>query len=170
MNPMRNIVVEKLTLNVGAGKDVARLEKGVKLIKHITGITPVKTVTNKRIQQWGLRPGLPIGTKVTMRGKQAHEFLRRLFAANDMLVNERSFDRQGNLAFGVPEYIDIPEVKYDPDLGIMGFEAAVTVTRPGYRVKSRRLSTKVGKHHVVTKQESIEYFTKEFGIKIGEKA
>ena len=49
MNPMKEIRIEKLTLNIGAGKDVELLKKGVKLIKHITGIEPVKTITQKRI-------------------------------------------------------------------------------------------------------------------------
>ena len=61
MNKMREIRIEKITLNIGAGKDVGKLEKGVKLLKNITGINPVKTVTQKRIPTWGLRPGLPIG-------------------------------------------------------------------------------------------------------------
>ena len=170
MNPMRKIHIEKVTLNIGAGKDVARLEKGVKLIKHITGIEPFKTSTNKRIQQWGLRPGLPIGVKVTLRGKKGADLLKKLLGAVDHIVKESSFDRQGNVAFGVPEYIDITDVKYTPELGIMGLEVAVTVSRPGYRVKSRRLNSRVGKAHQITKQESIEYFKKEFAIKIGEEA
>ena len=69
-NAMKTIKIEKVTLNVGAGKDVAVLEKGMKLIKHLTGLDPVKTYTQKRIQAWGLRPGLPIGCKITIRDRQ----------------------------------------------------------------------------------------------------
>lgn len=65
MNPMRNIRIEKVTLNIGAGKDQNKLDKARLLLKAITGIEPVKTVTQKRIPGWGLRPGLPIGCKIT---------------------------------------------------------------------------------------------------------
>ena len=57
MNPMKQISIEKVTLNIGAGKDQTKLEKGMKLINSITGSKPVKTFTKKRIQEWGLRPG-----------------------------------------------------------------------------------------------------------------
>jgi len=67
MNPMKVIRIEKITLNIGAGKDQNRLDKAKILLKHVTGIEPVKTVTKKRIPNWGLRPGLPIGCKITLR-------------------------------------------------------------------------------------------------------
>ena len=70
MNPMQQVRIGKLTLNIGAGKDPSKLEKGLTLIKSITGIEPLKTVTTKRIAEWGLRPGLPIGCKLTLRKKQ----------------------------------------------------------------------------------------------------
>ena len=66
-----SVRIEKITLNVGAGKEQSRLDKGFLLLKELTGVTPVKTVTQKRIPTWGLRPGLPIGAKVTLRGEEA---------------------------------------------------------------------------------------------------
>ena len=81
INVMRNIEIEKLTLNVGAGKDQVVLNKGIKLIKSITGVNPVKTVTMKRIPTWGLRPGLPVGCKITLRGKSAVNLVPRLLDA-----------------------------------------------------------------------------------------
>ena len=66
---MKEIRIEKITLNIGAGKDADKLEKGIKLIKNITGRPPIKTYTKKRIPGWGLRPGLPIGCKLTLRKK-----------------------------------------------------------------------------------------------------
>jgi len=88
MTEMRKIFVEKVTLNVGAGKDAGKMEKGIKLIKYVTGVDPIKTVTQKRIQIWGLRPGLPIGAKVTLRNKKAAELLKRLFGAKDYIIKE----------------------------------------------------------------------------------
>ena len=54
-NSMRQLRVAKVTLNIGAGKSTEKLEKGLKLLKAVTGIPPVKTFTNKRIPSWGLR-------------------------------------------------------------------------------------------------------------------
>lgn len=171
MNPMRQIRVEKITLNIGAGKDPKVLEKGVKVLKSITGIDPVKTITQKRIPGWGLRPGLPIGCKITLRGKQSTELLKRLLDARSFTLTESQFDQNGNVSFGLPEYIDIPGVKYDPEIGIMGLQVCVTLERPGYRVKRRRLRrSTVSRRHTVNKQEAIAYMQEQFNVKIGESA
>lgn len=106
-HPMRTVRVEKLTLNIGAGKDAQLLNKGVKLLEAITGIPPVKTVTQKRIPGWGLRPGLPIGCKITLRREAAEQLIPRLLASREHLLSERNYDVNGNVSFGIPEYIDI---------------------------------------------------------------
>jgi large subunit ribosomal protein L5 len=166
---MRDIRIEKITLNIGAGKDQVKLEKGVNLLKHITGIAPIKTVTNKRIPTWGIRPGLPIGCKLTLRKKPATELLKRLLAARDNKLNESQFDENGSIAFGIPEYIDIPGVKYDPTIGVIGLEVCVTLERPGFRIKRRKnLKRKIPPKHMIKKQEAIEFMKKNFNIKIGE--
>ncbi|MBD3209320.1 50S ribosomal protein L5 [Candidatus Woesearchaeota archaeon] len=171
MNAMQRIRIEKLTLNVGAGKDENMLKKGEKLLKHLTGIDPVKTITRKRIQAWSLRPGLPIGVKLTLRGEQARELLPRLLSAKDNTLQENCFDGYGNVSFGIPEYVDIQGVKYDPDIGIIGLQVSITLERPGYRVKRRKVQkTKVSLHHQVTKRDAIDYLKKHFNITIGETA
>ena len=139
MSSMKSIRVEKVTLNIGAGKDQSRLEKGLVLLNAIAQATPIKTVTNKRIQEWGLRPGLPIGCKLTLRKDKAIKILPRLLEAIENKLNPKQFDENGNVAFGIHEYIEIPGVKYDPKIGIMGLEVCVTLERPGYRIKRRRL-------------------------------
>ncbi|MBU1204941.1 MAG: 50S ribosomal protein L5 [Nanoarchaeota archaeon] len=167
MNPSRNIKIDKVTLNIGAGKDQAKLDKGMKLLKNITNVSPVKTVTSKRIPGWGLRPGLPIGCKVTLRRKNAVEVLRRLVQAKDNKLRESQFDPNGNIAFGIEEYIDIPGVKYDPEIGIMGLEVCVTLERNGFRIKRRRIAKKkVPKKHMITKQDAIDFMKKEFNIEL----
>jgi large subunit ribosomal protein L5 len=168
MNPMRNIRIEKVTLNIGAGKDQKKLDNGLKLLKIVAGTEPVKTFTNKRIPNWGLRPGLPIGCKVTLRKVQAKEILKKLIEAKDKILNESQFDERGNVAFGVHEYINIPGVKYDPNMGMMGLEVCITLERPGYRIKKRsRLNKLIPKRHAITKQEAVDFMKKEFGVKIG---
>jgi large subunit ribosomal protein L5 len=169
MNPMKQIRIEKITLNIGTGKDQSKLDKARILLKNITGIEPVKTKTNKRIPTWGLRPGLPIGCKITLRKHQSKELLKRLLESKESILKDSQFDEKGNIAFGIHEYIDIPGVKYDPKVGIMGLQVCVTLERPGFRVKRRSLKRAlVSKHHIISKSEAIEFMKKEFGIKIGE--
>lgn len=169
MNSMRQPRIEKITLNIGAGNDQKKLEKGVSLIKAITGIDPVKTVTQKRIPNWGLRPGLPIGCKLTLRKTVAVELLKRLLTAKDNKLKPTQFDAGGNISFGIPEYIEIPGVAYDPKIGIMGLEVCVTLERPGYRIKRRRMrQKKIPRRHLVTREEAIEFMQKAFSVKVGE--
>ncbi|MBI2108246.1 50S ribosomal protein L5 [Candidatus Woesearchaeota archaeon] len=168
MNRMRNIRIEKVTLNIGAGKDQAKLEKGVILLGYISGRKPIKTATKKRIQEWGLRPGLPIGCKVTLRKKSADELLARLLDARDNKLSDSQFDENGNISFGIHEYIDIPGLKYDPQIGIMGIEVCVTLERPGFRIKRRNLmQRKIPKRHRIGKQESMEYMKNKYDVKVG---
>ncbi len=168
MNSMKNIRIEKVTLNIGAGKDQTRLEKGVVLLNSIANATPVKTITSKRIQEWGLRPGLPIGCKLTLRKEKAIKILPRLLDAIENTLNEKQFDNNGNIAFGIHEYIEIPGVKYDPKIGIMGLEVCVTLERPGFRIKRRRLlARKIPTRHRISKQEAIDFMSKQFNIKVG---
>jgi len=167
MNPSRNIKINKVTLNIGAGKDQTKLEKGIKLLKSITNANPVKTITSKRIPGWGLRPGLPIGCKITLRKKNAIEILNRLLQAKDNNLKESQFDTNGNIAFGIQECIDIPGLKYDPEIGIMGLEVCITLERNGFRIKRRRIAKKsIPKSHIITKKEAIEFMQKDFNIKL----
>jgi large subunit ribosomal protein L5 len=168
MNPMKSIRVEKITLNIGVGKDQTRLEKSLALLSAIANATPIKTITNKRIQEWGLRPGLPIGCKVTLRKDKAVKLLPRLLDAVDNKLREKQFDDDGNIAFGVHEYIEIPGVRYDPKIGIIGLEVCITLERPGYRIKRRRLLVKkIPQRHRISKQEAIEFMSKHFNTKVG---
>jgi large subunit ribosomal protein L5 len=166
---MQKIRIEKVTLNIGAGKEQRKLEKGIKLITQITGIEPVKTITNKRIPGFGLRPGLPIGCKVTLRGEGAKDVLKRLLEAKDNILKEANFDDKGNISFGVHEYIDIPGAKYDPEIGVMGLQASVTLERPGYRIKKRvHLKKRLPKKVIISREESIGFMKENFNIKVGE--
>ena len=167
MNLMKSIRIEKITLNIGAGKDQPRLERGIALLSMIANSTPIKTMTNKRIQEWGLRPGLPIGCKLTLRKHKATELLPRLLDAVDNRLHEKQFDQNGNIAFGIQEYIEITGVKYDPKIGIMGLQVCITLERPGYRVKKRRLlARKIPARHRISKQEAISFMADTFKTKI----
>lgn len=163
MNPMKKIRIEKITLNIGAGKSQDKLEKGLKLLATLSHATPVKTFTQKRIAQWGLRPGLPIGCKVTLRGQEANKLLVALMGAKDQKLSSKQFDNEGNVAFGIHEYIDIPGSKYDPAIGVMGLQVCVTLERPGFAIRKRRLRTaRLPQDHRIKRQEAINFMKENF--------
>lgn len=167
MNPMKEIKIEKVTLNIGAGKEQAKLDKTIMLLKNITGLVPVKTFSKKRIPEWGLRPGLPIGCKITLRKKKAIELLKRLLDAKDNSLTKKQFDNEGNVSFGIHEYIDVPDVKYDPKIGVMGFEVCVTLERAGFRIKRRSVKKrKIPSRHKISKNDSIEFMKQKFNVNV----
>jgi large subunit ribosomal protein L5 len=164
-NIMRNIEIEKVTLNIGSGKNPERLDKGIKLIAAITGKKPIKTVTNKRIPGWGLRPGLPIGCKITLRKEEADRIVKRLVEAVEKKLKESQFDNEGNISFGITEYINVPGTKYDPDIGMMGFQTCITLQRSGFRIKKRKLcKKKISKTHKISQQDAIAFMKEKYGI------
>ncbi len=162
---MGKITIAKITLNMGAGKNEDLLKKGLVLLQKFSPLHPVKTVTTKRIPGWGLRPGLAIGCKVTIR-KDAEKLLHRLLAAKGHRLRAGNFDQQGNVSFGIPEYIDVDGLSYDPELKIIGLEAAVTLERPGYRVKKRKIKKgRIGKAQIVSRDDAINFF-RSLGVEV----
>jgi large subunit ribosomal protein L5 len=158
--------IEKIVVNMGAGADPERLKKSEQVLKSITGMKPVRTKSQHRIPDWGLRLGLEIGLKVTLRGEKAMEFLKKTLAAKENKLSEKCFDKEGNFGFGIKEHIDLPGIKYDPKLGIVGMDILVALKKRGYRVKYRKINqTKVGRKHRVTKEDAIT-FVKELGVEV----
>ena len=166
---MKQVLLEKVTVNICLGNEQEKINKAMNLLKAITGVKSVKTVAKKRIPTFDIRPGLPIGCKVTLRREKAKAILIRLLEAIDNTLNKSQFDGYGNFGFGIDEYIKIPDAKYDVEIGVVGLEVAVTLKRPGYRVKYRRTKTsRTPIKHRVTKQEAIDFMKKEFNVKLEE--
>jgi len=165
---MREIFVEKITLNVGVGEPGDKLEKVGRLLEQISGAKSVKTLTKRRIPEWNIRPGLQIGVKVTLRGQKADELLIRLLKAMEDKLLSSNFDSHGNLSFGISEYVHIPGAKYDYTVGIVGISVAVTLARRGYTISRKRLSRKVGKRHLITKKEAMDFISEKYKVKIND--
>ncbi len=169
MNKMRELRIEKVTLNIGTGEAGEKLEKAQNLLKTITGAKPIILSATKRIPTWGVRPGLELGTKVTLRGKKAEEVLARIFQAKDNILDEKSFDNQGNFAMGLTEYIDIEGLTYMPEIGTMGLDIAVTLERKGFRIKRRKYFKKsVPAKHRISKEEAVEFIKSKFNLSFKE--
>jgi len=163
---MRRVYVEKVVLNICAGAEQSNVEKANILLSTISGIKAVETKAKKRIATWKIRPGLPIGSKATLRGKAADELLKRLLESMDNTIPKKAFSRNG-FSFGIKEYIDIPGVKYDPKVGIIGLDVSVALARPGYRVKVRKIkSSRVPARHAISAEESLEFAKEKLGVTV----
>ena len=166
-NAMKKIRIEKVTLNMGIGEAGDELKRGEQILNKITDRKPKQNQCKIKQPTWGIREGLPIGLKVTLRKQPAYDFLERAFTAKEKSIKKKSFDKQGNFGFGIKEYIDLPGIKYDPRLGIRGLDVLVTLERPGYRVKKRKnLKKKLGHKHVISKEEAMQFVQETFGVEI----
>ena len=164
-NLMKKISLAKVVLNMGVGKSGEPIEIGKKTLTQITGKKPNTRNAKKSQRDWGVRKGEPIGVAVTVRNNDAKELLKKLLQAKDNKINERSFDNEGSVSFGIKEHIDIPGIKYDPKIGILGLEVSLSLARHGFNIKLRsRQKTKVGKNHRITKKDAIKFLTEEFGV------
>ncbi|PIU63221.1 50S ribosomal protein L5 [archaeon CG_4_8_14_3_um_filter_38_5] len=166
MNAMKNVKIEKLTLNIGVGEPGDKLEKAFALLKEVTSRKPVKTISYKRIPKWNVRPGLTIGVKVTMR-KNFDELLKRLLMAKDYVLKKSCFDNYGNISFGIDEYVHVPELKYDPKIPMFGFNVTITLERPGYSVKRRRLSAAhLPRKHFINQEEAVKFMKEKYEVSV----
>jgi len=151
---------------MGVGKSGDPIETGKKTLVQITGKKPNARNAKKAQRDWGVRKNEPIGVAVTVRGDDATELLKKLLEAKDNQISERAFDNEGNFSFGIKEHIDIPGVKYDPKIGILGLEVSTSLARPGFNIKFNKSKAKVGKNHRITKNDAIKFLTEEFGVKV----
>lgn len=166
-HPMRKPRIEKVVVNLNVGKSGEPLEKANKVLEEITGQTPVKKKAKKTIRDFGIREGESIAVVVTLRKQSAVDFLKKVLPIVDNKVSQRSFDERGNFAFGLKEHIDIPGVKYDPEIGIFGMDICVTVNRPGQRIKLRKRQSKaIGPKHLLTPEESMFFVKQTLGVEI----
>jgi large subunit ribosomal protein L5 len=165
--PMLKPKIEKVVVNISVGKSGEPLEKATRVLKEITGQTPCKRRAKDSIRDFNIRKGESIACIVTLRKEKALEFLKKALPVVDKKLSARSFDKQGNFSFGLKEHIELPGVKYDPDVGIFGMDVCVSMIRPGYRVKSRRKQKgKIGSKHVLTPEESMTFARETFGVEI----
>ncbi|MFW9845196.1 MAG: 50S ribosomal protein L5 [Candidatus Thorarchaeota archaeon] len=167
--PMKEPYVAKVVVDMctGGGEPLSRAST---ILEQLTGQVPVQSRARQTVRDFGIRRKEPIAVRVTLREKKAHDFLKRVLEAKENVLLIKNWDDDGNFAFGITEHIDIPDVKYDPQLGIQGMNITVCIERPGFRVKRRRRRrTKVPYRHRLTPEESMVYVKKTFGVEILER-
>jgi large subunit ribosomal protein L5 len=129
--------VEKVIINMGVGEAVANvkiLDKAVNELTLIAGQKAVVTRAKKSIAIYKLRQGMPIGTKVTLRGAKMYNFLSKLI--NVVLprirdfrgITEKSFDGRGNYSLGLKEQMLFPEISYDQVDTVLGMNITIVTT------------------------------------------
>jgi large subunit ribosomal protein L5 len=165
-NPMKEISLFKVVINIGVGKSGEPLERAKNALNELTGHTPSVRGAKKSVRDFNIHKGEPIGTMVTLRSNEAMDFLKRIMEAKKNTIKSSSFDNSGNLSLGIHEHIDIPGTKYNPDIGIFGMDICSSLTRPGYRISKKRNPSKIGRKHKITKEDAISFFKKSFGVNV----
>jgi len=157
----KKIFVEKVVLNIGCAGNLEKIEKAKEILQRITGKKPVVTLSKKR-STFGIAKGKPIGVKVTLRKKEAEEFLKKVFEVYKNKIPSKVFDDWGNFSLGIQKYFELPGIKYDHKIGVLGMDVCVSLRRPGAYLKDGRLSRK----QRVRKEEAIEFIKNKFGVEV----
>lgn len=129
--------IEKIVVNMGVGDAISNqklLDDAVNELTVITGQKPVITKAKKSVASFKVRQGMPIGCKVTLRGKRMYDFLDKLVSISLPRVRDFSgvsktaFDGRGNYTLGIKEQLIFPEVNYDKVNKVRGMDIVIVTT------------------------------------------
>jgi large subunit ribosomal protein L5 len=135
-NRMQVPKLEKVVINMGINSNLEKdvIAEAQEELAVITGQRPVITRAKKSISNFKVRKGMPVGVKVTLRGRRMYEFLERFFHAalpriRDFRgVNPRGFDGRGNFTLGVRDQTIFPEVELDKIKHNLGMDVTIVTT------------------------------------------
>ena len=129
--------LDKIVLNIGVGeavKDTKKVKAAQEDLTAIAGQKAVITKAKNSIATFRLREGMPLGTKVTLRGDRMYEFLDRLITIAMPRIRDfrgvsgKSFDGRGNYAMGLKEHIVFPEIDFDKVVDMLGMDIIICTT------------------------------------------
>ena len=161
-NPMQTVSLEKITLNCGAGTEAKKLERSIKLLTMLGEGTVKTTLSKSRIPAFGIRINQEIGCKITLRGQKAMALLKRLLEGVGNKLSKKQMS-DGYFGFGIREYIEIPGVTYQREIGVLGLDICVTLKKAGKRVANRKIKKgRIGNGQKITKEETIKFVEENF--------
>lgn len=164
-NPSRKVRIVKIVVNAGVGQSGEPRTKAERVLQMVTRQKPTATRSKATNRDFGIRAGQEIGAKVTLRGAAARDFLERALDARDRQLDPLSIDRTGNVSFGVSDYTDFAGMKYDPEIGLVGFDVCVELGRTGWRIRSRRQRTvPLPRKLRVTRDDAKAFLTEQFKV------
>jgi large subunit ribosomal protein L5 len=167
-NPMRDIYIAKVVLNIGVGEAGEKLLRADRVLKLLTGDRKtVQTISKTTNKDLAIRDGMPIGVKVTLRGSDAETIIKRALWVRNNRLPFYCFDSSGNFSFGIPDYTTFEGEKYDPDIGIFGLDINVVLERKGYRVSRRKhCRRKIARHHRISSDEARDFAKGRFNLEV----
>lgn len=129
--------IEKVVVNMGLKKakdDKTVLDEALRDLAIITGQKPKVTRARKAISNFAIREDMPIGCKVTLRGRLMYEFLQRLLRVaipriRDFDGIKRSFDLNGNLTIGITDETIFPEIDVDNIKTVKGMSITIVTDK-----------------------------------------
>ena len=137
MNPHAVPGLEKIVVNMGVGVAITEkkyLDEAISAMAQITGQKPIATLSRNAVAGFKLRENLPIGCKVTLRGRRMWEFLDRLVSIALPRVRDfrglsaTAFDGNGNYSLGLSEQMVFAEINPDKFNRPQGMNITIVTT------------------------------------------